>query len=335
VHPFTDDQIIALVDQYMHGSDHPDQIGYREQVKEREFADRKVFLTRLKNIAKLGGFQNKRVLDVGCGFGWQAFVFSLLGNSVVGLDILPSMIEGMDTSIASMKQRGIQFDLTAIAGDICSPNLERSSFDAIYSNEAIEHVHNLQAMFSRCRELLKPGGKVFLLNDSNVLNSATRSETVEMWKLREYSWDWVAQLKKWRPVEHGNAKPFAVMREELVRAANPSIDDEAVSNIVQNTAGLIEPEITLIAQNYHSDMEFPKIGRYDRCRNPETGEYAERLLDPFQLASMLRSVGFAAHVRHAFRRFPLNALNGIRFRPIDNVLFELRGAFIVVGQLPG
>lgn len=319
----------------MHGSDHPDQIGYREQVEQREFADRKAFLARLKKLGKLGDFQNKRILDVGCGFGWQAFVFSLLGNSVVGLDILTSMIDGMNMSIASMRQKGIQFDLTAIAGDICNPDLERSSFDAIYSNEAIEHVHDLQKMFSRCRELLRPGGKVFLLNDSNVLNSKTRDETVEMWKLRENSWDWVAQLQKWRPVEHANAKPFAVMREEIVRAANPSLDDRAVTIIVENTAGLVKPEIASIAQDYQSDVGFPKIGRYDRCRNPETGEYAERLLDPFQLASMLSSVGFVAHVRHAFRRFPLNLLNGIRFRPVDNILFELRGAFIVVGELPG
>lgn len=318
----------------MHGSEHPDQIGYREQVKDREFADKAAFLERLKNLAKLGGFKNKRILDVGCGFGWQALVFALLGNRVVGIDILPSMIEGMNASIWTMKEKGIKFDLTGIAGDICNPELEPNSFDAIYSNEAIEHVHDLPMMFMRCRELLKPNGKLILLNDSNVLNRKTRDETVEMWEAREHSWDWVAQLKKWRPVEHGNAKPFAVMREEIVRAANPALDDATVKVIVENTAGLIKSQIAAIAQHYDKSTAFPKVGRYDRCRNPETGEYAERLLDPYQLSSMLKDAGFSSHVRHAFRRFPLNLVNGIRIRPIDNFLFQVRGAFIVVGQLP-
>jgi 2-polyprenyl-3-methyl-5-hydroxy-6-metoxy-1,4-benzoquinol methylase len=79
-------------------------------------------------------------------------------NSIVGLDILASMIDGMSTSIARMRNKGIEFDLTAVCGDICNPEFENGSFDAIYSIEAIEHVHDLKTMFERCFELLKPGG---------------------------------------------------------------------------------------------------------------------------------------------------------------------------------
>lgn len=328
---YSDDRIIDLVEQFMYGSDHPDQVGYREQTKEREFANKQAFLERLKILARLGNFQSKRILDVGCGFGWQAFAFALMGNSIVGIDILPSMIDGMTASIETMK-RHANFDLKGICGDICDPNLEPHSFDAIYSHEAIEHVHDLNAMFERCRTLLKPGGKLFLLNDSNALNRTTRDETEAMWTQREHSWDWVEQLKKWRPVEHGNAKPFAVMREDIVRKANPSLKDSDVSLIVDKTAGLIRNQIERIARDYPG-AEFPSIGRFDRCRNPETGEYAERLLDPFNLAAMLRDQGFKTKVRHYFRRFPLHLLNGIQFRPINQALFNLRGAFVVVGEL--
>jgi hypothetical protein len=80
-------------------------------------------------------------------------------------------------------------------------------------------------------------------------------------------------------------------------------------------------------------MSFPQVGRYDRCRNPETREYAERLLDPFNLASMLKRAGFKAQVRHCFRRFPLHLMNGIKFKPVNNLLFNLRGGFIVAGDL--
>jgi SAM-dependent methyltransferase len=329
---FTDAEILSLVEDYMYGSDHPDQVGYRKQTAVREFANKQRFLNSLKRLAKQGGFQNKQILDVGCGFGWQAFVFSLLGNTVVGIDILPSMIEGMTESIATMRGRGIKFDLTGMCGDVCNPDLEAGSFDAIYSNEAIEHVHDLQAMFDRCALLLKPGGKLFLINDSNVLNSKTRDDTVSMWRDRETSWEWVEKLKNWRPVEHGQAKPFAVMREEIVKAANPGLDESTVAIIVGNTAGLLKAEIADLAIAYHSGMRFPKVGEYDRCRNPETGEYAERLLDPFKLADMLRRSKFKTQVRHCFMRYPLNFANSIQFRPVNKMLFELRGEFMIVGE---
>jgi len=320
----------------MHGSDHPDQVGYRTQVETREFANKELFLASLKRLANIGGFRGKRILDVGCGFGWQAFVFSLLDerNSVVGIDILPSMIEGMSESIAAMRAKGVKSDLTAICGDICDPSLELGLFDGIYSNEAIEHVHDLQVMFDRCASLLKPGGKLLLMNDSNVLNTRTRDETVAMWRERESSWEWIEKLKNWRPIEHGQAKPFAVMREDIVRQANARLDDKAIAIIVENSAGLLKSEIASLSRTYREGMKFPVVGEYDRCRNPETGEYAERLLDPFRLAGMLEQSKLKTQVRHWFRRFPLNLANGIQFRLLNKCLFKLRGIFLVIGQKP-
>jgi SAM-dependent methyltransferase len=327
-------EILSLIQDYMHGSEHPDQVGYRKQIVHREFANRGRFLSEIKRLARLGNFNGKRILDVGCGFGWHAFALSLLDsrNRVVGLDILPSMIEGMTESIATMRKKGIEFDLTPICGDICNPELEPGSFDAIYSNEAIEHVHDLPAMFHQCAELLRPGGRIFLINDSNVLHNKTREETVAMWHEREHSWDWIAKLKNWRPIEHGNARPFAIMREDIVRKAYPNLCNEAVETIVTNTAGLVKSEIEQLARKYYPAMKFPEIGEYDRCRNPETGEYAERLLDPYKLAQMLQDAGFRTRVRHCFRRFPLNFMNDIQLRPLNNYLFNLRGSFMVVGE---
>lgn len=40
----TDDKIIALVEEYMHGSENPDLKCYREQTYQRDFADKKRFL---------------------------------------------------------------------------------------------------------------------------------------------------------------------------------------------------------------------------------------------------------------------------------------------------
>jgi hypothetical protein len=81
-------------------------------------------------------------------------------------------------------------------------------------------------------------------------------------------------------------------------------------------------------------MNMPAVCEYDKCRNPETGEYAERLLDPYKLAGMLEEVGFKTKVLHAFRKFPLNFANPIQFRPLNNALFNLRGIFVICAEKP-
>src|SRR3984885_361381 len=93
----TDGQILSIVEENMHGSEHSDQLGYRQKTKVREFANKPSFLHDLTRLSALGEFRGKRILDVGCGFGWPAFTMSLFDrrNSIVGLDILASMIDGM------------------------------------------------------------------------------------------------------------------------------------------------------------------------------------------------------------------------------------------------
>jgi ubiquinone/menaquinone biosynthesis C-methylase UbiE len=331
---YSDREIIRLIEDYMQGSENPDLKGYRAQTYERDFANKERFLWALKHISKLGSYSGKRILDVGCGFGWQAFTTSLLDNEnkVVGLDILPSMIDGMNDCVESMRTKGVNFNLTPMCGDICNLDLEPNSFDAIYSIEAIEHVHDMRRMLERCFALLRPNGSLILVNDQNILNRKLRDATISMWKERESSWKWSEYLRSIRPIEHKDARPFAVMREEIVRAANPDLDARDVQTLVDATAGLLKSEIENIATSFNSGTPLPVRSEYDWCRNPVTGEYAERLFDPFALANLLRQVGFKTEVKHFFRKFPFNLANSIPYRPLNHILFNLKSDFILYGK---
>jgi len=76
----------------------------------------------------------------------------------------------------------------------------------------------------------------------------------------------------------------------------------------------------------------PTLPEHKWCRNPVTGEYCERQLDPFSAKRLMESCGFQTKLVHSFRRFPLNLLNRIPFRPLNLWLFNLRGAFVIVGR---
>jgi hypothetical protein len=57
----------------MQGANNADLQGYREQTRQRDFANKQGFLWSLKMVSSLGQYKNKRILDVGCGFGWHSF----------------------------------------------------------------------------------------------------------------------------------------------------------------------------------------------------------------------------------------------------------------------
>ena len=324
-----------IVTKYIHGSEHPDLVVYRRDFDTKFDFDR--WFAGIQNNCRLGNFTNKRILEVGCGFGWDAVGISLAGNNhVVATDILHSMIKGTTECLETMRRKGQPLNVEARQGDICSLDFPEQSFDGIYSSEAVEHVHDLEAMFSRCWQLLKSGGRMVIVNDSNQYNSEFRESTFEMWKERDESWEHAEWLKaEIRPVEHLDAKPYAAMRGEIVREAAPRLDDAAVAKVVAATAGLIRPEIAKATEAFIASGTLPTRPTYSWCRNPETGEYAERLLDPFEMADMIRKQGFRnVQLRHAFTRFPHRLLNTVRFKPLNKFLFDKRGVFIIVADKP-
>jgi SAM-dependent methyltransferase len=336
---YTDPEIASFVKEYARGSQHPDQKVYSELFLDGlrfEENGGDIYLKVMRQLVEVGDMEECRVLEAGCGMGWDALALSMLGsNQVVACDILPSMIDACTESIANLRARGVAFQVSPLLGDICDLDLPPESFDVVCSIEAVEHVHDLERMFKRCAYLLKRGGRLVVTNGSNVHNPEFVSETVKMWVERDRSWEHMEVLRKLRPVEHAEAKPYAAMREAIVREANPSLSSEDCAAIVSATAGMIRPEIALLARDYAPGMKLPTPPEYSWCRNPETGEYAERLLDPFEIAALIEQAGFGrVRVMHAFRRLPLRLANSIQFGPLNRYLFGLRAGWIVAGVKP-
>ena len=322
-----------LVLEYIKGSEHPDLQIYRRDVDPSMMH---LWTWKIGHVCDLGGFRGKKILEAGSGFGWDAVGLSVIGNNqVTAMDILPSMVDGMTQCLDAMAAKGKPLDVTPSQGDICTVDLPKGSFDGIVSFEAVEHVHSLEQMFAHCYDLLKPGARLVIVNDSNRWNSAFRESTFEMWKQRDGSWEhaeWLAA--EVRPVEHAGAKPYAAMRDAIVKEAAPTLDDASREKVVAATAGMIRPQIIAATKAFIESGTVPTRPEFSWCRNPETGEYAERLLDPFEMVEMLRDAGFKAKLRHIFRKAPFNLANGISFKPINKKLFDMRAQFALVAQKP-
>ncbi|MGE3317476.1 MAG: class I SAM-dependent methyltransferase [Planctomycetaceae bacterium] len=325
--------LMYWIGRYIDGCDHPDFRAYA--AAKNHDADVR-FEWVMREIVRLGSMQGGRYLDIGSGFGWDAVAISILsGGTVVANDIRPLMTELTAERVAAIRALGAPVSVETLAGDICEADLPGNSFDAIICNQTMEHVHDLEGMFEVALRLLKPGGRAIFTNDNNVRNKKQFAEIREMWQARDTDWNYINRLKAERPVENRDIKPFAVLREEIVREANPRLGDSEVRAIVEATAGLTKPDIARIAASCTSSTKLPERPELSWCRNPITGEYCERQLDPVMLRDLMQKVGFRAEYRHGFRRFPLSLLNGVHYLPLNDWLFSRRAFFMLVGTKRG
>jgi SAM-dependent methyltransferase len=97
------------------------------------------------------GSVRPRLLDIGCGNGEFLARARKAGWEVFGCDFDPAAVSAACGSGAEVRQGGAESFLDS-AG----------SFDAVTLGHVIEHVHDPAGLLALCRDLLKPGGTIFV-----------------------------------------------------------------------------------------------------------------------------------------------------------------------------
>ena len=97
-------------------------------------------------------FSGKRVLDLGCGFGWHCRYAADHGAAaVIGVDLSEKMLE---------KARADTFDgrIHYVRGAMEEVDFPPASFEAVLSSLALHYVEELGPVFRRVWDWLAPGG---------------------------------------------------------------------------------------------------------------------------------------------------------------------------------
>jgi 2-polyprenyl-6-hydroxyphenyl methylase/3-demethylubiquinone-9 3-methyltransferase len=97
-----------------------------------------------------------RVLDVGCGSGFNAAQLAERGCRVVGIDM---SAEGI--ALARKTYPKVRFEVLP-ADDKLLANLNEPPFDLIVSTEVVEHLYDPRAYVRGCFSALRPGGRFIL-----------------------------------------------------------------------------------------------------------------------------------------------------------------------------
>ena len=104
----------------------------------------------------LPDFKGKRVLDLGCGYGWHCIYAMEHGaSSVVGVDISHKMLE-----VAKEKTHFPQVEYKCCA--IEDVEFPEESFDVILSSLAFHYVADYEILVKKIYRILKSGGKLVL-----------------------------------------------------------------------------------------------------------------------------------------------------------------------------
>lgn len=106
--------------------------------------------------ALLPDLHGRSILDLGCGYGWFCrFAIESGASKVLGVDISEKMLEKAKTFAGSSA-------ITYKRADLESLELERESFNLVYSSLALHYVENLNKLMEEVYKSLLPGGSLVI-----------------------------------------------------------------------------------------------------------------------------------------------------------------------------
>jgi len=126
-----------------------------------EVEQRKYFVEpHIPSFADFARWNDRRVLEIGCGIGTDAVNFARAGAEYTGVEL-------SEVSLDLAKRR---FDLFGLNGNFVHANAEhlsehvrRASFDLIYSFGVIHHTPSPEAVIRQARRAIRPDGEFRLM----------------------------------------------------------------------------------------------------------------------------------------------------------------------------
>jgi len=129
--------------------------------KEFNYTNLRLFKTvdKIDNLINLGvDFNNKKVLDIGCGNGTTLlFLRKIFNIDGVGVDISNHVIDNLKNNLNDKNLKFLLGDHRDLKG------LENNQFDIVLSFGVIEHFEEYCLALAESRRVLKPGGTLILI----------------------------------------------------------------------------------------------------------------------------------------------------------------------------
>jgi hypothetical protein len=120
---------------------------------------------------------------------------------------------------------------------------------------------------------VKPGGRVYGRTGANGKNVVWRRTFPRQWDV----------------IDDEN---YVEVRRQAIRSVAPQIPDRDLKRLVSRTRGDLMAEVRRVAEEYRDTGRLPPPKQPCPPRDPVTGQYMERLLDPAETIRTMDAPGF-------------------------------------------
>jgi ubiquinone/menaquinone biosynthesis C-methylase UbiE len=110
----------------------------------------------LISILRPGSWKGKKILEVGCGLGFEALKFAKAGAFVYAIDSSNIVIKYTKQRLANYKAKVIKMNAQSL-------KFPGNYFDMVYSLGVIHHIKNTERVVNEIYRVLKPNGKLILM----------------------------------------------------------------------------------------------------------------------------------------------------------------------------
>jgi len=229
------------------------------------------------------------LIDHGGGLGLLSLLAKELGvGRVIYNDIDPKFLEAAQ-SIARLM--GCEAD-DYLLGDIdrLIEQLGSNTIDAMVSYDVLEHIYDLDDFFAElCSSSCCPR-VLFMSSGANMFSPFFLRSVI--------------------PIQRGRELLYSSKRIAIIEACAPHLREELIVMLCRKTRMLVRSEVEDVVKGYlqNEKVELPKktgANTHDpygtNTVDPETGWWAEHLVNPYYLARQLRKYGYTATIKPGYR----------------------------------
>lgn len=173
-------------------------------------------LVWLAENAHLSG--SERVLDVATGGGHTAFALAPHAAEVVALDLTRPMLEAAQREGTA---RGLS-NISYVEGDAQALPFADQSFDVVTCRHAPHHFPRVQQAVSEWARVLKPGGRLLLIDSTSPEDDEAEAVLHEIESLRDPSHVRNHRISQWSAYLSEAGLRVSIIREESVFLDIPS-----------------------------------------------------------------------------------------------------------------
>lgn len=112
----------------------------------------------LTELIPFAAMRAKKVLELGCGAGYDAYAFCRAGADYVGIDLTPDNPQRTRTHLGFYHLAPL-----TLVGDAEQLMFPDQHFDVVFSNGVLHHTPDILASFGEAQRVLKPGGEFWVI----------------------------------------------------------------------------------------------------------------------------------------------------------------------------